>query len=127
MSKEGGPLSPHLTIYRWPITMILSILHRATGLALSFGLLVFAIWLGAAVLDSAAHDKVKVVLGSTIGQLFIFGCCLSFFFHLSNGIRHLIWDAGYMFEKRQANVSSWFVLVMTVFLTFSYWFLVKAG
>ena len=127
MSKEGRPLSPHLTIYRWPITMILSIVHRVSGLALTMGLIVFVIWLGAVAFDVVPYDQVKVVMASTIGQVLMFGWCLSFFFHLSNGIRHLIWDSGHLFGKRQTDVSSWFVLVMAVFLTFSYWFLFKAG
>ena len=80
MSKEGRPLSPHLTIYRWPITMILSILHRVSGLALTMGLIVFVIWLGAVAFDEVPYDQVKAVIGSTIGQVFMFGWCLSFFF-----------------------------------------------
>ena len=127
MSKEGRPLSPHLTIYRWPITMILSILHRVSGLALTMGLIVFVIWLGAVAFDEVPYDQVKAVIGSTIGQVFMFGWCLSFFFHLSNGIRHLIWDSGHLFGKRQTDLSSWFVLLGAVVLTLGYWFLVKVG
>ena len=68
MSKEGRPLSPHLTIYRWPITMILSIVHRVSGLALTMGLIVFVIWLGAVAFDVVPYDQVKVVMASTIAS-----------------------------------------------------------
>lgn len=124
MNTEGRPLSPHLTIYRWPITMTLSILHRMTGVALSFGLIAFVIWLEAIAFDAVPYDSVKAFMDSLPGQVMLFAWCLSFFFHLSNGVRHLIWDTGRLFEKSQANASSWFVIIATVVFTAAYWLMV---
>ena len=127
MSTEGRPLSPHLTIYRWPITMTLSILHRMTGVALSVGLIAFVVWLEAIAYDAVSYDTVMGLMGSMPGQVFLLGWCFSFFFHLSNGVRHLIWDTGRLFEKSQADASAWFVLVATVVLTAGFWLLVRGG
>lgn len=124
MSTEGRPLSPHLTIYRWPITMTLSILHRMTGVALSVGLIAYVIWLGAIAYDAVPYDRVKALMDGLIGQLLLLGWCFSFFFHLCNGVRHLIWDTGRLFEKEQADASAWIVIIAAVVLTAGYWFLV---
>ena len=68
MSTEGRPLSPHLTIYRWPITMTLSILHRMTGVALSIGLIAFVIWLAAIAFDAVPYDSVKAFMRQPPGS-----------------------------------------------------------
>lgn len=122
MTTDGRPLSPHLTIYRWPITMVLSILHRATGVALSVGLIALVLWVEAIAYDFIPYDSALVLMQSLPGQLLLFGWCFSFFFHLANGIRHLIWDTGRLFEKRQADVSAWIVLLTSAGLTLLYWF-----
>lgn len=124
MSKEGRPLSPHLTIYRWPITMTLSILHRMTGVALAAGFVVFVIWLEAIAYDVVPYDSLHSIMQGIVGQLALLGWLFCFFFHLSNGIRHLIWDTGRLFEKHQAELSAWFVLVAAVIMTAGYWFVV---
>ena len=124
MSKEGRPLSPHLTIYRWPITMLLSILHRITGVALAVGLVAFVFWIEAIAFEAVPYDLFNEIMRSVIGQIALLAWLLSFFFHLSNGIRHLIWDTGQMFEKHQADLSAWFVLVSAVVMTAGYWFVV---
>jgi succinate dehydrogenase / fumarate reductase cytochrome b subunit len=124
MSTEGRPLSPHLTIYRWPITMTLSILHRMTGVALSVGLIAFVAWLTAIAYEAVPYDALKGFMDGFAGQIMLLGWCFSFFFHFSNGIRHLIWDTGRLFEKRQADASSWFVIVAAVVMTAGYWFTV---
>ena len=121
MSTEGRPLSPHLTIYRWPITMTLSILHRVTGVGLSVGLIVYVLWLEAIAYDFIPYDGVTAVMTSMPGQLLLLGWCLSFFFHVCNGVRHLVWDTGRMFEKKQADRSAWIVLVASVVMTAIYW------
>jgi len=121
MSKDERPLSPHLTIYRWPITMTLSILHRITGVALAVGLIAYVFWLEAIAFEAVSYDLFNEIMRSVIGQIALLGWLFSFFFHLSNGIRHLIWDTGRMFENRQADRSAWLVLVAAVVLTACYW------
>jgi succinate dehydrogenase / fumarate reductase cytochrome b subunit len=98
-----------------------------TGVALSVGLIAFVTWLEAIAYDAVSYDAVMQLTGSFIGQVLLLGWCFSFFFHLSNGIRHLIWDTGRLFEKSQADASAWFVLVATAFMTAGFWLLVRGG
>ena len=121
MNTDGRPLSPHLTIYRWPITMILSILHRITGLAMSLGLVVYVTWLQAVAFDTLSYESVRAFMTSVPGRLLLVGWCFAFFFHLANGIRHLVWDTGRLFEKHQADASAWVVLIVAVLMTAAYW------
>ena len=121
MSNNDRPLSPHISIYRWPITMTTSILHRATGLALSVGFIVFALWLFDAASGAEAYGSFTSYMGGRIGTLLLVGWSFAFFFHLGNGLRHLVWDSGRGFEKSQANASSWFVLILAVVLTALFW------
>jgi len=122
MTTDRRPLSPHLTIYRWPITMVLSILHRVTGVGLSVGLIAFVLWIEAIAYSFVPYDTVLGYMQSFPGQILLFGWCFAFFFHLANGIRHLIWDTGRLFDKKDADLSAWFVLLVSVSLTVIYWF-----
>lgn len=121
MSESGRPLSPHLTIYRWPITMTLSILHRVTGIALSFGLLVLVGWLTQAAAGPEQYQYFRAAMSNPLGTALLIGWTFAFFLHLANGIRHLVWDVGYGFEKSQANASAWFALAFAVVLTAAFW------
>jgi len=121
MSKAGRPLSPHLTVYRWPITMTLSILHRMTGVALSVGLIILAIWLIALSSSAQAYGQFTALLGSIVGRLLLMAFSFAFFFHLCNGIRHLFWDVGKGFEMRQVTASAWTVVVASLALTLWLW------
>jgi succinate dehydrogenase / fumarate reductase cytochrome b subunit len=123
MSDTKSPLSPHLSIYRWPITMTLSILHRVTGVALSVGLIILCAWLISAAAGAADYERVVSLLSTMIGKLMLIGFSFAFFFHLANGVRHLVWDLGYGFEKHQANASAWFVLLLAGGMTAAYWIL----
>lgn len=122
MDKAGRPLSPHLSIYRWPISMTLSILHRITGVALSVGLIVLTIWLLALSIGAPAYEQIAALLQSTLGRLILAGFSFAFFFHLCNGIRHLFWDVGKGFEMRQVNASAWSVVVVSSAMTLWLWF-----
>ena len=121
MSNHGRPLSPHISIYRWPITMVLSILHRATGVAMSVGLIVLVAWLFDAASGPEAYAVFQSVMGSFFGKLLLIAWSFAFFYHLSNGVRHLVWDTGRGMEKDEANRSSWVVLVGTLVLTAVFW------
>lgn len=123
MSDTERPLSPHLSIYRWPVTMTLSILHRVTGVAMSIGLLALTGWLVQAAAGPEQYQQVRVAMGSPPGRLLLVAVSFAFFLHLGNGIRHLVWDLGYGFEKRQANASAWFVVVLALVLTGAFWVL----
>ena len=121
---NNRPLSPHISIYRWPITMLLSILHRATGIAMSFGLIVFAAWLLNAAEGPETYQYFRAVMSGIVGQLLLIGWTFAFFLHLGNGVRHLFWDTGRGLEKHQANASAWFVLLFAVILTAGFWVVV---
>jgi len=123
MSNTERPLSPHLSVYRWPITMTLSILHRATGVAMAVGLVVLAMWLVSAASGAVDYDQFVTLMSTLVGRVLLIGWSFAFFFHLANGIRHLVWDTGRGFEKRQANASAWFVLVTAIVATALFWML----
>ena len=121
MSNSGRPLSPHLSIYRWPITMTLSILHRVTGVGLSLGLVVLALWLMHVAAGPEQYQYFRATMGTMLGRLLLIGWTFAFFLHLGNGIRHLVWDVGRGFEKSQANASAWFVIGFSIAATAVFW------
>jgi len=123
MSNRDRPLSPHLSIYRWQITMTTSILHRVTGVALSVGLLILTAWLFDAAAGAEAYGTFVSYMDTMVGKILLIGWSFAFFFHLSNGIRHLVWDTGRGFEIATANASAWFVLILAVTLTTLFWWL----
>lgn len=120
-TSRARPLSPHLSIYRPPITMTTSILHRITGAALYFGTLLVAWWLIAAATSQQQFDLVSWVFGSWIGQLVLFGYTWALMLHMLGGIRHLVWDTGAGLEKHTASKIAWASLVVSVVLTVLIW------
>ena len=123
MSNGNRPLSPHLQVYRFEWTMALSILHRITGVGLAVGTLLLVYWLAAAAAGPETFDTAQAIIGSFIGRLFLFGWTLALFYHLCNGIRHLVWDAGYGFELPVAFRSGLMVIAATLVLTLLSWVL----
>jgi succinate dehydrogenase / fumarate reductase cytochrome b subunit len=121
--NNGRPLSPHLSIYRWPITMTTSILHRATGIALSVGFVVLGAWLFDIAAGPDTYAVFYAYFDTAIGRILLVGWSFAFFYHLANGVRHFVWDAGYGFEKATANQSAWLVLMLAVVMTAVFWWL----
>lgn len=121
MSPAGRPLSPHLQVYRWQLTSVMSILHRATGIALSVGTILLVWWLGAASDGPEPYAGMQRFLGSWIGLLLLFGWSVALFYHLCNGIRHLWWDTGRGLELRSVYAGGWAVLGSTAALTIIAW------
>ena len=114
------PLSPHLQIYRPQLTSILSILHRATGIALAVGALYLALWVMCAM-SPAAYAHFQSFNTSIVGRFVLGGWLFSAFYHLCNGIRHLFWDAGYGFELKDAYRSGWIVVAVSLIATALSW------
>ena len=85
--------------------MTLSILHRATGVAMAVGLLVLAAWLVSAAAGPAEYEQFTATMSAPVGQLLLIGWSFAFFYHLANGVRHLFWDAGKGFEKHQVGAA----------------------
>jgi succinate dehydrogenase / fumarate reductase, cytochrome b subunit len=121
MRSADRPLSPHLQIYRWQLTSVLSILHRASGVALSAGTILLVWWLVAAASGPEAYEGVQDFLGSWIGLLLLFGWTLSLFYHLCNGIRHLVWDTGHALDLGSTYMGGWIVVGATTVLTLVAW------
>jgi succinate dehydrogenase / fumarate reductase cytochrome b subunit len=121
MPEIKRPLSPHLGIYEWRVSNSLSIFHRMTGVALSVGVLALLAWLISAALGEETYNFVLELLRGPLGMLVLFAFSASFFYHLGNGIRHLVWDAGYGFDKEVARLSGWFVLGAAVGCTVLFW------
>ena len=121
MAKANRPLSPHLQIYRWYLTMALSIAHRASGVALSVGLLFLTWWLMALAGGEGPFARVEWWKDSVLGFLFLFGMTFALAYHLGNGIRHLAWDMGYGFEPEVAKASGITVLIFACVVTLLTW------
>jgi len=118
---QGRPLSPHLQIYRPQFTSVISIFHRITGVALWAGTLLLVYWLVAAATGAEAYETARDLLGSFFGRLLLFGWTGALFYHLCNGIRHLLWDIGLGLELRTSFYSGMAVLAATVILTLATW------
>jgi succinate dehydrogenase / fumarate reductase cytochrome b subunit len=120
-ATRARPLSPHLTIYRPPVTMTTSIIHRITGGALYVGTLLVAWWLIAAATSERQFDIVNAVFGSWIGRLVLLGYTWALMQHLLGGIRHLIWDTGAGLEKHDASKIAWATVIGSIVLTVLVW------
>lgn len=118
---SGRPLSPHLQIYRRTLTMMMSIVHRATGVALSAGTLLLVWWLTAAATSDSYFDMVQRVFGSWIGQIVLFGFTWALIHHAAGGIRHLIWDTGRGFDLVTVETSARIALASSVIITIALW------
>lgn len=119
--SDNRPLSPHLQVYRWEITMFSSIMHRATGAALYGGTIILAWWLIAAASGPEAYATFQDLAGSLLGRLVLFGFTLALSYHLLNGIRHLNWDVGNGFSPATATLTGWIVVLGAIALTLIIW------
>jgi succinate dehydrogenase / fumarate reductase cytochrome b subunit len=115
------PLSPHLQVYRWPLSMALSIGHRVTGVGLGLGTLLMTWWLVAAAVSDDGFAAVQWFLATPIGLLLLFGWTAALFFHFFAGLRHLAWDAGFGFDKPWYERSGWAVVIATIAATLLLW------
>lgn len=115
------PLSPHLQVWRWSVTMATSIFHRATGIALYAGTILLTLWLLSAAISDDFYNTVTGLLGSPLGILILIGFTWAQMFHLANGVKYLIWDSGRLLEKDTAKKVAWFVFIISVVLTALIW------
>ncbi len=123
MDKQR-PLSPHLQIYKPQITSVLSIFHRFTGMALAGGMVALVWWL--VCLETwktmpECYEHFQAFFSGIIGRLFLVGVSFSFFYHLSNGIRHLVWDMGYGYDIATVEKTGWMVVFFTLIITALFW------
>jgi succinate dehydrogenase / fumarate reductase cytochrome b subunit len=127
MSNHNHPVSPHLQIYRLPLTAILSITHRLTGVFLAFGCMLLVVLLAAAAQGAASYEALVPHFQAWYGQIFVLGFLFSLYLHFCNGIRHLFWDVGYGFELETVDLTAKLAIAMTFVLTIVTWMVGGAG
>jgi succinate dehydrogenase / fumarate reductase cytochrome b subunit len=123
-STAARPLSPHLTIYRWPMTMTMSIAHRVTGSANYVGLLLLAWWLLAAASGPEAFAWPEAFFGSILGKLVLIGFSWSVLHHLLGGLRHLVWDTLHFMDAPWRDHLAWWTLYGSLGLTVLLWLVI---
>ena len=123
MARER-PISPHLQVYKPQITSVLSIFHRITGVALTFGLILLVAWIFTLSLGEKYFEYFSIFIKSWFGLLILFGFTFALNYNFCNGIRHLFWDAGYGYEIETVYKSGLAVLVVSCSLTLLIWYLV---
>ncbi len=119
--KRERPLSPHLQVYKPQLTSFMSILNRATGVALAIGTLMVVWWLLAAATSETAYNIAMGFAHTKIGTFMLFGWSVALFYHLTNGVRHLFWDAGYLLTIKKAYRAGYVVMLATAILTAVTW------
>ena len=115
------PLSPHLTIYRPLINMVMSIVHRITGAANYVGTVLIAAWLVSAAMGPEAYDTVNALFGHPLGKLVLLGYSWSVIHHMLGGLRHLLWDTGRGLEIPALNALCWLTVFVSLALTAALW------
>ena len=121
MSDSKNPLSPHLQIYRWHISSLISISHRISGVINLLALISIFFWLLILTLGEDNYELFLLIINSFFGKFFLIGFAWSMIFHLLSGIRHLAWDLGYGFEIKTANISGVIVIFSSLVLTIIFW------
>ena len=114
---EKNPLTPHVQIYRWQISSLLSITHRIIGVINLVGITLICFWVISLLFGQTNYETIKFFLQSFFGKFFVVGLCWSFSFHVLNEIRHLFWDLGYGFDLKIAKITGVLALIGSFILT----------
>ena len=117
MQHKNNPLSPHLQIYKWQISSLLSIAHRIVGIINIFAITLICIWVSSLFFGEESYEITKLFLNSFFGKFFLISLCWTFSFHILNEIRHLAWDAGYGFDIKVAKITGALALFGSFILT----------
>ena len=125
MNDFKNPLSPHLQIYRWHISSLLSITHRISGVVNLLALILIFFWLIALSLGENNYESFLLIINSFFGKFILIGFTWSMIFHLLSGVRHLAWDLGYGFEIKTANISGIIVIISSLVLTIIFWLIAR--
>ena len=121
MNDSKNPVSPHLQIYRWHISSLLSITHRISGVINLLALILIFYWLVVLSFGESNYELFLLIINSFFGKFILIGFTWSMSFHLLSGIRHLAWDLGYGFEIKTANISGIIVIISSLLLTIIFW------
>jgi|TARA_B110000438_G_C15507482_1_gene518390 succinate dehydrogenase / fumarate reductase cytochrome b subunit len=125
MIDNQNPLSPHLQIYRWHVSSLLSITHRIVGVINLLALIIIFFWLLTLSLGENYYLLFLSAINSFFGRFILIAFTWSMSFHLLSGIRHLVWDLGYGFEIKTANISGVVVIISSLVLTIIFWLLAR--
>ena len=117
MQNKNNPLSPHLQIYKWQISSLLSITHRIVGVINILAITLICIWVLSLLLGESNYETTQVFLKSFFGKFIIVFLCWTFSFHILNEIRHLIWDMGYGFDLKVSQITGIIVIIGSFILT----------
>tara|TARA_B100000614_G_C14191304_1_gene345751 strand:- start:39 stop:464 length:426 start_codon:yes stop_codon:yes gene_type:complete len=115
--ENNNPLSPHLQIYKWHISSLLSITHRIVGVINFFAIILVCIWTSIIIFGQSNYSIINFFLNSGFGKFLTISLCWTFSFHVLNELRHLLWDAGYGFDLKVAKISGILVFIGSFVLT----------
>jgi succinate dehydrogenase / fumarate reductase, cytochrome b subunit len=127
MAAVNRPLSPHLQIYKPQLTSVLSITHRGTGVFLTLGALFLSCWLLSIANGPESYTALQQYVLAWYGQVLLYAWVFSLYYHLCNGIRHLVWDMGLGLEIKTTYLSGYIVVAASIVLTIVTWCLVRGG
>ena len=125
MQNNDNPLSPHLQIYKWQISSLLSISHRIVGVINILAITLICIWTLSLLVGENSYETTQLILKSLFGKFIIVFLCWSFSFHILNEIRHLIWDMGYGFDLKVAKITGILAFIGSFALTILFYLLGK--
>ena len=123
LNMRNNPLSPHLQIYKWQISSLLSITHRIVGVINFFAIVLICFWSVSLLLGQGSYQLVQIFLKTIFGKFLAISLCWTFSFHMLNEIRHLLWDAGFGFDLEISKITGVFVLIGSFILTILFYFL----
>lgn len=124
---QQRPVSPHLQVWRWHVTMATSILHRLTGVGLYGAMMLLALWLMAAAGGPEMYAPVGAFLAAPLGQAGLYLAVAAFAYHLANGVRHLVFDSGRGLNPSDADASAWFAILFALVAPVGVWALATFG
>ena len=125
MNDSKNPLSPHLQIYRWHISSLISITHRITGVINLVALILIFFSIIVLSFGESSYESFLFTINSFFGKFILIGFTWSMCFHIASGIRHLFWDLGYGFEINTANISGLIIIISSLLLTIIFWLLAR--
>ena len=117
MQNNSNPLSPHLEIYKWHISSLLSISHRIVGVINVFAITLICFWAISLLLGEGNYEITALFLKSYFGKFLVVSICWTFSFHILNELRHLAWDLGYGFDLKIAKITGILVFISSFILT----------
>ncbi len=127
LRPEDRPISPHLTVWRWHVTMASSILHRVTGVGLYVAAILFSVWLIAVAFGPETYAPIGALLMSPFGQFALYLLVAALAYHFANGIRHLVFDTGAGLKPSDADTSAWAAILFAFVAPIGLWALVSFG